>query len=96
MSRPLRIQFSRASGVVTGRCQRWQRFRGWQYSTVSWSCRVIEVRMIKEKKFRDRIERIVGSSNQLHTWPIVSLDESIIDELEREGFFKKIIRDSQK
>jgi hypothetical protein len=57
---------------------------------------VIEVRMIKEKKFRDRIERIVGSSNQLHTWPIVSLDESIIDELEREGFFKKIIRDSQK
>jgi len=52
--------------------------------------------MIKEKKFRDRIERIVGSSNQLHTWPIVSLDESIIDELEREGFFKKIIRDSQK
>ena len=24
------------------------------------------------------------------------LDETIIDELEREGFFKKIIRDSQK
>jgi putative transposase len=36
-------------------------------STVSWSCRVIEARMIKEKKFRDRIERIVVSINQLHT-----------------------------
>ena len=36
-------------------------------STVSWSCRVIEARMIKEKKFRDRSERIVVNINQLHT-----------------------------
>ena len=36
-------------------------------STVSWSCRMIEARMIKEKKFRDRIERIVAGINQLHT-----------------------------
>jgi putative transposase len=36
-------------------------------STVSWSCRVIEARMIKERKLRDRIEKIVASINQLHT-----------------------------
>ena len=36
-------------------------------STVSWSCRVIEARMIKEKKFRDRIEKIVAGISQLHT-----------------------------
>jgi hypothetical protein len=34
---------------------------------VSWSCRVIEARMIKEKKFRDRIEKIITGINQLHT-----------------------------
>ena len=31
------------------------------YSTVSWSCRGIETRMTKEKKFRDRIEGIIAS-----------------------------------
>ena len=36
-------------------------------STVSWSCRRIEVRMVREKKLRDRIEKIVASINQLHT-----------------------------
>ena len=30
------------------------------YSTVSWSCRGIETRMAKEKKFRDRIEQIIA------------------------------------
>jgi chromosomal replication initiation ATPase DnaA len=30
-------------------------------STVSWSCRMIEARMIKKKKFRDRIEKIVAT-----------------------------------
>jgi hypothetical protein len=28
MSRPLRIQFSRSSGVVTGRCPRWRKISG--------------------------------------------------------------------
>jgi len=28
MSRPLRIQFSGASGVVTGRCLRWRKISG--------------------------------------------------------------------
>jgi chromosomal replication initiation ATPase DnaA len=35
------------------------------YSTVSWSCRAIESGMAKEKKLRDRIEKIstvLGSS----------------------------------
>ena len=36
-------------------------------STISWSCRGIEARMVKEKKLRDRIEKIVASINQLHT-----------------------------
>jgi chromosomal replication initiation ATPase DnaA len=36
-------------------------------STVSWSCRGIEARMVKEKKLRDRIEKIVASINQLYT-----------------------------
>ena len=36
-------------------------------STVSWSCRGIEARMVKEKKLKDRIEKIVASINQLHT-----------------------------
>jgi chromosomal replication initiation ATPase DnaA len=36
-------------------------------STVNWSCRGIEVRMVKEKKLRDRIEKIVASINQLYT-----------------------------
>ena len=33
------------------------------YSTVSWNCRAIETRMAKEKKFRDRIEKIVAGIN---------------------------------
>jgi chromosomal replication initiation ATPase DnaA len=36
-------------------------------STVSWSCRGIEARMVKEKKLRDRIEKLVASINQLYT-----------------------------
>jgi REP-associated tyrosine transposase len=36
-------------------------------STVSWSCRVIEARMIKEKKLRDRLDKIIAIINQLHT-----------------------------
>jgi len=31
------------------------------YSTVSWNCRAIESQMAKDKKLRDRIERIVAS-----------------------------------
>ncbi len=37
------------------------------YSAVSWSCRAIESKMAKEKKFRDRIEKITASIHQLHT-----------------------------
>jgi hypothetical protein len=33
------------------------------YSTVSWNCRAIESRMAKERKLRDRIEKIVASIN---------------------------------
>ena len=42
-------------------------FRVGSNSTVSWSCRGIEARMVKEKRLRDRIEKIVASVNQLHT-----------------------------
>ena len=31
------------------------------YSTVSWSCRGVETRMAKEKKFKDRIEQIIAT-----------------------------------
>lgn len=37
------------------------------YSAVSWSCRAIDAKMTKEKKLRDRIERIATSINQLQT-----------------------------
>ncbi len=37
------------------------------YSAVSWSCRAIETKMAKETKFRDRIDKIAASINQLHT-----------------------------
>ena len=36
-------------------------------STVSWSCRVIEARMVKERKLRVRIAKIVAGINQLYT-----------------------------
>ncbi len=36
-------------------------------STVSWSCRAIEAKKIKEKKLRDRIEKTAADINQLHT-----------------------------
>ena len=31
------------------------------YSTVSWNCRAVESKMAKDKKLRDRIEKIVAS-----------------------------------
>lgn len=34
-------------------------------SAVSWSCRAIEAKMSKEKKFKDWIEKIAVSINQL-------------------------------
>lgn len=37
------------------------------YSAVSWNCRAIEAKMAKEKKLRDRIERIAASIHQLQT-----------------------------
>ena len=37
------------------------------YSTVSWSCRAIASRMVKEKNLRDRIEAIMASIHQLQT-----------------------------
>jgi chromosomal replication initiation ATPase DnaA len=29
------------------------------YATVSWNCRVVESKMTKEMKFKDRIEKVV-------------------------------------
>jgi putative transposase len=37
------------------------------YSTVSWSCRAIQSKMTKEKKLRDRIDKISASIHQLQT-----------------------------
>jgi hypothetical protein len=37
------------------------------YSTVSWSCRAIESKMAKEKKLRDRVEKLLASIHQLQT-----------------------------
>ncbi len=37
------------------------------YSAVSWSCRAIASKMAKERKFRDRIEKIAASIHQLQT-----------------------------
>ncbi len=37
------------------------------YSAVSWSCRAIESKIAKEKKLRDRIEKITTSIHQLKT-----------------------------
>ena len=40
-----------------------QYFRIGSYSAVSWSCRAIQSKMAKEKKFRDRIEKISANIN---------------------------------
>jgi len=37
------------------------------YSAVGWSCRAIESQMAKDKKLRDRIEKIIASIHQLQT-----------------------------
>jgi hypothetical protein len=42
-------------------------FGSGSYAAVSWSCRVIESKMAKDKKFRDRIEKITASIHQLQT-----------------------------
>ena len=35
------------------------------YATVSWNCRVVEFKMATERKFKDRLEKIAASINQL-------------------------------
>jgi hypothetical protein len=35
------------------------------YTTVSWNCRVVESKMTKEMKFKDRIEKIAASISTL-------------------------------
>ena len=35
------------------------------YASVSWNCRVVESKMAKERKFKDQIEKIAASINQL-------------------------------
>ena len=35
------------------------------YASVSWNCRVVESKMAKERRFKDRIEKIAASINQL-------------------------------
>jgi REP element-mobilizing transposase RayT len=42
-------------------------FGSCSYAAVSWSCRVIESKMAKDKKFRDRIDKIAASIHQLQT-----------------------------
>ena len=42
-----------------------QYFKVGNYSAVGWSCRAIESKMAREKKLRDRIEKIIGSIHQL-------------------------------
>ena len=37
------------------------------YSAVSWSCRATEAKMAKEKRLRDRVEKITASIHQLQT-----------------------------
>ena len=37
------------------------------YAAVSWSCRMVEARMAKDKKMRTRIENITARNNQLQT-----------------------------
>ena len=37
------------------------------YSTVSWSCRAIATRRLKEKNLRDRIDSIIANIHQLQT-----------------------------
>ena len=42
-------------------------FRTNDYATVSWNCRVVESKMAKERKFKDRIEKIATCISQLQT-----------------------------
>ena len=42
-------------------------FKVGNYSAVGWSCRAIESKMAREKKLRDRIEKIIASTHQLQT-----------------------------
>ena len=44
-------------------------FKVGNYSAVGWSCRAIESKMAREKKLRDRIEKIIASTHQLQTLP---------------------------
>ena len=44
-----------------------QYFGTGSYSAVSWSCRGIEAKMAKDKKFKDWIEKITVSIHQLQT-----------------------------
>jgi hypothetical protein len=50
-------------GIYTQRFNRQHRRDG--YATVSWNCRVVESKMAKEMKSKDRIEQIVASISQL-------------------------------
>ena len=40
-------------------------FKVGHYSAVGWSCRAIESKMAKDKKLRDRLEKIIGTIHQL-------------------------------
>ena len=42
-------------------------FGAGSYAAVSWNCRSVEPKMAKEKKFRDRIEKVAASIHQLQT-----------------------------
>ena len=58
------------------------------YSAVGWSCRAIESKMAREKRLRDRIEKIIASMHQLQTprrAPGESMAGSTADELANEG-----------
>jgi hypothetical protein len=38
-----------------------EHFENQRYATVSWNCRVVESKMAKETKFKDRIEKFAAS-----------------------------------
>jgi hypothetical protein len=83
MSRPLRIQFPAAVYHVINRgAARQPTFseamfrsdiagdRGFgiaSYATVSWNCRAVGLQITKNKKFRDRIEKIAAAIIQPQT-----------------------------
>jgi chromosomal replication initiation ATPase DnaA len=64
---------SKVAMYLVRRCCDWtlnetaKYFGAGSYAAVSWSCRMIESRIAKDKKMRDRIENIAARNTQLQT-----------------------------